>query len=203
MLLQRQDTRALTHPLAVIVDNRTAAFLERCPCVARSGLGRFAAFGPPTRISTDAPRCARHEDLKFTKSMLRRKTEAKPTDRAAGELRDAWPRRAKRGRGQVGATSFGRHSTRSALSVVPPNICSALKGATVLSVKSKRRSKALRQVQDKLRRVARKMKVARRTPTRSQRSLLSAKLKRRSKPLRQAQNTLRHAGPKGNERANN
>ena len=58
--------------------------------MARSGLGRSAAFGPPTRNSTDAPRYARHEEfLRFTTSTLRRKTEAKPTDQAVGELRDA------------------------------------------------------------------------------------------------------------------
>ncbi|MGB0745992.1 MAG: hypothetical protein ACPGSP_03350, partial [Alphaproteobacteria bacterium] len=44
-------------------------------------------------------RCARREEfLRFTKSKLRRKTEAKPTDRAAGELRDALAKTAKRSR---------------------------------------------------------------------------------------------------------
>ncbi|MEC8039051.1 MAG: hypothetical protein VX152_12285, partial [Pseudomonadota bacterium] len=37
--------------------------------VARSGLGRCAALGPPTRNSTDAPRCAHREDFASPLSM--------------------------------------------------------------------------------------------------------------------------------------
>ena len=51
---------------------------------------------------------------------------AKARARHIKNMRDAWPRRAKRGRGQVGATSLSSHSTRFALSVVPPKISNAL-----------------------------------------------------------------------------
>ena len=51
---------------------------------------------------------------------------AKARARHIKNMRDAWPRRAKRGRGQVGATSLSSHSTRFALSVVPPKISHTL-----------------------------------------------------------------------------
>ena len=76
--------------------------------VARWGLGRFAAFGPPTRNPNGRAALRAPRRFARTLSIGGRKgrqgvthnggAEAKPTDRAAGELRDALAKAAKRPR---------------------------------------------------------------------------------------------------------